>query len=141
MKYAYILLALVPVLMLNACVDQATADEKMAKGCVAAVNALLDDSKVIDVSETLSVTEDFQGEGLHRRITMTVVEKDGWLELENKYSCVFLEQWGPLRMSHGAILVQVDVNGDIYGKNNGSIVGDWDDFLAITRVVDAAMGQ
>lgn len=141
MKIHHMLLAIAPLFLLTGCVDQATADEKMAKGCVAAVNALLKDSKVIDVNKTTNVTEDFQGEGLHRRITMNVVEKDGWLEIENQYSCVFLEQWGFLRADHKAMLVQVDINGEIYGKNNGSIVGDWDDFLAITRVVDAAMGQ
>lgn len=141
MKTATLFSLFLAVLLLSGCIDQVTADEKMAKGCVAAVNALLKDSKVIDVSDTTNTTEDFQGEGLHRRITMKVVEKDGWLELENQYSCVFLEQWGFMRTTHGALLVQVKINDKVYGKNDGKIVGDWDDFLALTRVVDAAMAQ
>ncbi|MEM6780644.1 MAG: hypothetical protein AAF569_02150 [Pseudomonadota bacterium] len=137
-KFAFLSL---PIVLLGACVDQTTVDEKMAKGCVAGVNALLNDTQVIDVSGKTAVTEDFQGEGLHRRITMKVIEKDGWLELENEYSCVFLEQWGPFRADHKAMIMQVKINDDVYGKQDGKIVGDWDDFVALSRVVDAAMGQ
>lgn len=135
-------LFLLPVILLSACVDQATADEKMAKGCVAGINALLDGGKkVTDVTSKTATTEDFQGEGAHRRITLKVVEKDGWLELENTYSCVFLEQWGMFKADHKAMLVQLKVNDETYGKQDGKIVGDWDDFLALTRVVDSSMGQ
>lgn len=132
---------IIPVLFLSACVEQSVADEKMARGCSAGINSLLQGRQIINVKKTTPVTEDFQGEGLHRRITLDVLEKDGWMELDKQYSCVFLEEWGFFRSSHRALLMQVNIDGQIYGKNDGKIVGDWDDFLAISRTVDAAMAQ
>ena len=79
--------------------------------------------------------------GLHRRITLETIEKDGWLETEKEFSCLFMQQWGFFKSSHAALLVQIKIDDRLYGKKDGTILGSFDDFLKLTRVVDAAMGQ
>lgn len=135
------LLLILPLLMLTACVDQETADAKMVKGCEAGISALLEGDTLAGVKGHKAETKDFQGEGNHRFVTIDVIEKDGWMEFDKSYTCVFLEEWGAMRSSHKALLIQLKVNDRIYGKDNGVITGDWDDFLGLTRVVDKAMGQ
>ena len=129
-------------LSLTACVSQDQADIKMAKGCVAAVNALLkDDGKeIMEVKSKNYAQEEAEG-GLHRRVTIGAIEKEGWLELEKEYSCLFMQQWGMFKASHKALLVQVKIEDELYGKKDGVILGDFEDFLGITKVVDSAMGQ
>ena len=67
--------------------------------------------------------------------------KDGWVELDKSYTCLFMQQWGLMNSSHQALLVQVIIDEEIYGNKDGKIEGDFNDFLELTRVVDAAMGQ
>ena len=141
MRIFYILVLIFPLFILSGCIEQSVVDEKMARGCMAGVDALTKGREIIEVKKTTPTSENFQGEGLHRRVTIDVLEKDGWLEVDKQYSCVFLEEWGMFRSTHRALLMQIDIEGTIYGKNNGNIVGDWDDFLKLTRVVDAAMAQ
>lgn len=52
-----------------------------------------------------------------------------------------MQQWGAFKSTHEALLVQVKIDDEVYGKKDGVITGDFDDFLKLTRVVDAAMGQ
>ena len=126
-------------LSLTACVTQDQADVKMAKGCVAGINALLDNAKEIkEVKIQRYASEQAEG-GLHRRITIEGIEKDGWLELDKKYSCLFAQEWGLFKSSHTALLVQMQIDDEIYGKKNGVILGKLEDFLKLIDVVDTAM--
>jgi hypothetical protein len=137
-----IFFALILSLSLTACVTQDQADVKMAKGCVAAVNALIEDQgkEIMEVKTKRYAQEDAEG-GLHRRVTIEAIEKEGWLELDKQYSCLFMQQWGLFKSSHHALLVQVKIEDKLYGKKDGSIIGSFDDFMKLTRVVDSAMGQ
>ena len=130
------------LLLLTGCVSQDQADVKMAKGCAAAVNSLIeDDGKTInEIKSTNYSSEEAEG-GLHRRVTIDAIEKDGWLELDQTYSCLFMQEWGLFKSFHRALLVQVKVNDELYGKKDGTIIGSFDDFMKIIRVTDGAMGQ
>ena len=129
-------------LSLTACISQDQADTKMAKGCTAGINALIkDQGKEIMEIKTQNFSQEQAEGGLHRRVTIGAIEKEGWLELDKEYSCLFMQQWGFFKSSHSALLVQVKIEDDLYGKKDGTIMGDFDDFLELTRVVDAAMGQ
>lgn len=129
-------------LSLSACVNQDQVDVKMAKGCAAGVNALIKDTgrEISEIKTQRYANEQAEG-GLHRRVTIEGIEKDGWLELDKSYSCLFEQHWGFFKSSHQAILVQVKIEDELYGKKDGSILGSFDDFLKLTRVVDSAMGQ
>ena len=129
-------------LLLTGCVNQNQADVKMAKGCAAGVNSLLEESgKIISEIKVQRYADEQAEGGLHRRIILEGIEKDGWLELDKSYSCLFMQEWGLFKNSHHALLVQVKIEDQIYGKKDGTILGSFDDFLNLTRVVDAAMGQ
>lgn len=129
-------------LSLTACVDQNTADIKMAKGCRAGVDALLkkDGREISEVKAERYADEQTEG-GLHRRITIEAIEKDGWLELDKKYTCLFAQEWGLFKSSHHALLVQIEIDDQLYGKKDGVILGELQDFLDLTRTVGTAMGQ
>ena len=136
-KFLTILLA---CFFVSGCVTQDEMDVKMAKGCAAGVNALLEDEskEILEIKSKRYANEDTEG-GLHRRITIEAIEKDGWVELDKEYSCLFMQEWGMFKSSHRALLVQVEINDTLYGKKNGSIVGSFEDFLRLTKVIDSAM--
>ncbi len=131
-------------LSLTACVSQDQMDVKMSKGCAAGVNTLLDergnDKKIKEIKTTNYSNEQAEG-GLHRRVTFEAIEEDGWLELDKTYSCLFMQEWGIFKSSHKALLVQVKIDDQLYGKKDGTILGGFEDFLKLTRAVDDAMAQ
>ena len=127
-------------LFLTACVTQEQADVKMAKGCQAGVNSLLKDQgkELSEIKVQRYADEQAEG-GLHRRITLEGTEKDGWLELDKRYSCLFAEEWGFFKSSHTALLVQITVDDVLYGKKDGVIQGSLEDFMKLSNSVAAAM--
>lgn len=135
-----IALIAISTLALTACVTQQQADEKMAKGCEAGVTALINPKEIKEVKTKNYSDEVVEGEP-HRRVTLGVVEKDGWVELDKEYSCLFAQDWGVFKSSHKALLVQTKIDDSIYGKVDGQITGSIDDFVKLTETVDAAMGQ
>ncbi len=139
-KITLTILCAFATLGLSGCVTQDQADVKMVKGCAAGVNSLITPREIQEIKVQRYANEQAEG-GLHRRITLEAIEKDGWVELDKEYSCLFMQNWGMLRSSHEALLVQVKFDDEIVGKKDGVLTGDFDDFLALTRVVDGAMGQ
>lgn len=140
MKRFTVLSVLSCAFLLTGCVTQEQADAKMAKGCEAGVNALISPRTIQEIKVRRYTDEQAEG-GLHRRITLEAVEKDGWLELDREYSCLFMEEWSLFKSGHKALLIQVNADGEVYGKKDGRIIGDLDDFLALTDAVETAMGQ
>lgn len=139
MRFLTIILASI---LLSGCITQDQADVKMAKGCAAGINALLaDDGKEIsEIKVKRYASEQAEG-GLHRRITFEAIEKDGWLELDKEYSCLFMQEWGLFKRSQRAMLVQIKIDDNLYGKKDGTILGSFEDFLKLAKVVDGAMAQ
>lgn len=136
-----ILLSFAAILMLGGCVSQTQADEKMAKGCEAGIKSLLGSATIKEVKSINYSTEE-NIEGPHRRVSLETVTKDGWLETDKTYSCLFGQQWGLFKSKHLALLVQIKFpDGRIVGKKDGTLVGEIADFLNLTKTVDIAMGQ
>lgn len=125
---------------LTACVNQETADEKMSKGCKAGVVKILTEKnrqihniKSIDVSNTKT------NDGEYRQVTISALEKNGWLELDREYTCAFAEDWGVFKTSHNATLMHVEVHGEIYGKKDGGVLNGLEKFISLTNTVTDAM--
>lgn len=140
MRWIFILIL---PLLLSACISQNQADVKMVKGCETGINALLNDTgkEIQEIKTTRYADEDFTG-GLHRRITFEAVEKDGWLETDKEYSCLFAQEWGILKSSHHALLAQIKMDDTIIGKDrDGKLQGEFQEFLTLTQSVDKAMSQ
>ena len=127
------------LLLLSGCVSQDQADAKLARGCEAGIQALIRPVMIKEVkSKNFSFEEN--AEGQHRAVKIDTITKDGWLELEKSYICVFAQQWGLFKSSHGAILMQIRMpDGKIIGKKDNKIVGNMDQFLKLTETVQASM--
>jgi hypothetical protein len=129
-------------LLLVGCVTQDQADVKMANGCIAGVNALISSNgKKIDTIKAQRYANETSSDGAFRRVTIEAVEKDGWLELDKQYSCLFEQQWGPFKMSHSALLMQVSIDDEIIGKKDSKILGSIEDFSKLSAAVADALRQ
>lgn len=131
---------LASLLILPACVSQVEADQKMTKGCEAAVGAMISPKQILEVKSTRISDEHMDGT-VFRRIDMTALEKDGWIEVDKEYSCVFAQQWGIFRISHVALLEQLYYGNEFLGKKGGKITGSMNDFMKLVKSADTAMGQ
>lgn len=127
-------------LILSGCISREQADEKMAKGCVAGISYLVQPRQVLEVKDLEFSKETADGVGF-RKTSITVLEKDGWAELDKQYSCVFQEDWSFMKMAHKAMLTRINIDGQIYGRKDGEITGSFDDFLNLTNVVEGAMSE
>ena len=133
-------LILSSILILPGCVSQVDADQKMTKGCESAVGAMIAPKKILEVKSTRIADEHMYGT-VFRRINMTALEKDGWIEVDKEYSCVFSQQWGIFRTSHLALLEQIYYGNEFIGKKGEEIIGSMDQFMKLTKSADTAMGQ
>lgn len=140
MKKFVVILSVVSTLALAGCVTQQQADAKMGEGCKAAVNAMIEPKKLLDTKAVNYADEQTEG-SLYRRVTLTAIEKDGWVEVQKDYKCLFAQQWGLLKSSHTALLEQLSVGDQFYGKKDGKIIGSMEDFMKLTGKADTAMGQ
>lgn len=128
------------VLSISACVTEEQVDAKLSEGCAAAIKVLVEPREILE-TKSVNYSDEILVEGIHRRVTMRLLEQDGWAEMEKEYSCLFNEQWGIMKSSHMGTLVQVKLDDQIIGKENGQIKGDVQDFVRLTEVVNSAMGQ
>lgn len=127
-------------LALAGCVSQDQADAKMAKGCAAGISTLIAPKEIKEV-KSQNFSNEENAEGLHRRVTLDILQKDGWVEMDKSYSCLFAQEWGFFKMGHRALVVQIKIDDTVYGKKDGEILGGFQDFLKLTEVMDAAMAQ
>jgi len=125
---------------LTGCLSQDQVDVKMLKGCEAGINSLISPSEIGEIKTKNYSNEDVNN-NLHRRITIEAIEKDGWLELDKTYSCLFMQEWGIFSSSHKALLVQTTIDDETIGNIDGHVIGGFEEFLKLTDVVDKAMGQ
>lgn len=141
MKKFVVVLAGVSALTLSGCVTQQQADEKMFKGCEAAISAMIAPASFKDVKTRTGADEKMLS-STFRRIKITYTEQGDFAESEKEGSCLFSQDWGMFKSSHAAMLEQVKYNDTMLGKNaEGKIEGSMDDFLKLNEKVDAAMAQ
>lgn len=140
MKKSIALLAGLSALTLSACVSQQQADEKMFKGCEAAVGAMIAPTTIKAVQSKAGSDEKTMG-SIYRRIKITYIEEGDFAEMPKEGSCLFSQQWGMFKSTHAALLEQVVYNDQLIGKKDGVIEGDMNAFLKLNEHVDTAMGQ
>lgn len=133
-------LSMISALALAGCVSQEQADAKMGKGCQSAVEAMIAPKTLTTVKSVRFANDQTEG-SLYRHVTVQAVEKDGWLELDKEYECLFAQEWGFLKGSHTALLERVKFGDTVIGKVDGKIVGSLDDFMKLTTSAETAMGQ
>lgn len=127
------------LMLMTGCVDRATADAKLAKGCAAGVKALMKDDLELKSVNSFDATESPEGPDM-RFITIHTTTADGWLDMDRDYSCIFEESFGFLNSSYTASIYQLRVSDDeIYGKSGREIMGDAQDFIKLTDAIRKAM--
>jgi len=140
MKRLSAVLLLTTSLALTGCVTQQQADAKMGKGCQSAAAAMIAPKTITNVKSTTYADEDTEG-SIYRRVVVTATEKDGWVEVDKQYSCLFSQDWGLFKMSHTALLEQLTYDGNMIGKKDGKIQGSMDDYMKLTGAAETAMTQ
>ena len=141
MKNIIVLCTVFLGLSLTACVSTEQADAKLQRGCQAGLVNLIEPREIIE-TKSVNFSNELQSDGMYRRVTFDILEQDGWAEMDKTYSCLFIEQWGPFKSSYDAVLVQVNLGEDgIVGNDGGKLIGELEDFMKLTEVVDAAMGN
>ena len=135
-KYMFLLMTLS---LLSACGDaRGEKDKKLAMGCQAGLKALLSQDKYdrqIDVVSGKSFSNETDG----RRVTLKVTTKNkqyGYPKDES-FNCLFAETSNVL--GYKAEVQQINIGDDTFGKKDGQILGDMNDFLELTGAVEAGM--
>lgn len=129
------------VLILTGCVDRATADARLAKGCEAGINAVLTDGLKVGKVVSVNFSDSPDGVGL-RQVNMKAVETDGWAETEKEYVCIFEENMGFMNSKHVAALYQLRLDESrVYGKAGEKVTGSVQDFVKLNEAISAAMGD
>ncbi len=140
MKKVFALSTLVSILALTGCVNQEQADAKMGAGCAAVLAAQLGQDQVKDV-KTAGAETQVTVNGDFRKVNITYVPVGAFDETPQPAYCLFSEQWGTMKSSHTALLEQLFVNDEIYGKKDGVVQGALEDFLKLTDAAGRGMGQ
>ncbi len=133
-------LALFCLLTLSACVSREQADDKLARGCAAGVQALLPENMTIKEIKDKEFADSPEGPNM-RYVKLKAVTLDGWLETEQEYQCIFEESFGFMKASYTASVYQVRTGDTVYGKSGNEILGNAQDFLKLTDAIRKAMYQ
>lgn len=141
MKKSSVFIVLSALALLTGCVSRQQADERLARGCAAGVEAFLADTyKIKEIKDKIFSKSEEEGNGF-RDVTLKYVESDGWADVDKEARCTFAEEFGLFGMTHTANIYQVSVNGQVYGKKGGEIIGGYDEILKLTEKVDRAMND
>lgn len=131
--------SLICVFALTGCVSREQADERLARGCAAAVEMFVDPGfKVKSIKRNVFKNASEFGRG-YRKVEIYAVESDDWMDIDKTYSCVFAEEMGLLGMSHRASIYQVKVNDNTYGREGDKILGDLQTHMKLNETVERAM--
>lgn len=111
--------------LLTACVSRTQADQKLAQECKTNLNiALPEDRKLNDIAKTEFSNFADQSGSNKRQVKLITLEKDGFLDIEKAYECVFEENFAAFNMNHTAELYQMRIDDIIADKNTVNVVGD-----------------
>ncbi|MCB1720398.1 MAG: hypothetical protein KDI11_01415 [Alphaproteobacteria bacterium] len=126
-------------LLLTGCIDRETADVRLVNGCKAGIEAFLYEGDRIEkiVSKTLR-TPTGLGNG-YREVMLNATITDGFHPHDEDYTCIFMEEFGPFKMSYRASIYNIDLNGRIIGQKGYEIQGDLKEMQKLTGAVDAAL--
>lgn len=138
-KNIFLTLGIFSLIFLTSCVDRDQADAKLKIGCAAAIELFLEEGYSIKEIKDANYSKPANNLDGDRKVTLTVLESDGWYETDKTYSCTFAEDFGMFNATHKANIYQVNMNDQVYGKKDGKIVGGFDAWLKITNTVDKAM--
>lgn len=135
-KYVFFLIT---VSVLSGCGDNREAkDRKLALGCQAGLKALFAQEKY-DRQIDKVTSKKFSNEAEGRRVVLQASTKNkqyGYPKNES-FNCLFAETSNML--GYKAEVQQINIDEDVFGKKDGQILGDMNDFLKLTGAVEEGM--
>ncbi len=138
MKKLSLILAALALVSLTGCIDRTQADAKLARGCEAGVNTMLEKGDRIGKVVKTEFTPATEGPGM-RHVTLTATIKDDWSEEEQTYECVFEEDFGFMNTNYAASIYQIKAGDKTVGKSGNEIMGDAEDFIKLNDAIRQAM--
>lgn len=135
-----VLLSFLTLLTVTGCSSREEADRKLAKGCEAGARSLMEgeryDRQIAKVKKT-TFGGDAQGRSVRLEVT-TKTKADG-RESDDVVFCVFQEEYNAGFIGWSAMLDRLTIGEDVYGRENGAIKGDLQDFLKLNDTVSDGM--
>lgn len=125
-------------LLLSGCVSREQADAKLAKACEAGIRATLPDYQTFEEVLEVKASDSSIGPNM-RQIRIKGKLEDGWLGIEENFTCVFDESFGFLGSSHTAAIYQLRLPGKVIGQAGPDITGSAQDFIKLTDAVSEAL--
>jgi len=126
---------------LTGCINRQQADTRLERGCTAAAEVFMEEYfSVKSVKDrAFSFSREFGKE--YRDVKLTIVETDGWVDLDKNVECVFAEDMGAFGMSHSASLYQLKIDDETFGVEKGKLLGDMDTHMKLTAAVESAIAE
>lgn len=141
MKKHPVLMLAATALLLGGCVDRETADKKLISACSAGVSAFLPEGRTISGTKGEFKSNDEKLGAGYRRVAVKYMISDGFAEEEKEYSCIFMENFGPLQMSYSASIYQLKMDDKTIGQEGYSIVGSMEDMAKLTEAVEKVLNK
>ncbi len=135
-----LILGLAALLLVTGCSSREEVDKKLAKGCEAGARALLEQAgydRSLDKVKKPSFSTDENG----RSVMMQAVTKNkayGYMT-DEVLVCVFSEEYSMGFITWSAMLEKLTIGDDVYGRHEGHLQGDMQDYLRINDTVTNAM--
>lgn len=135
-----IVLCTTALILLTGCGGKEQAETKLAKGCEAAIKAMLNKPdftrQITSVkSKSFGMSDGFRLVTIH---TVTHPKEEG-MDADESFDCKFQETQSFNYLKWSAELVQLKIDDVIYGSEGGEIYGSVEDQMALTNAVEEAM--
>lgn len=135
-----LIIALTVALLVSGCSSREEADTKLGKGCEAGVKALLGEQRYDRQLDKVK-KKTFEVDDLGRKIIIEAVtkNKEYGYETDEVFTCVFSETYSFGFIAWNANLESITIGEEIFGRENGQIKGDLDQFMRVTDAIADAI--
>ncbi len=139
MKTITLSLLALSTIALTGCIDRAAADERLLKGCKAAILAFSDEGERVEEVTSQTIRDHAKlGKGF-RELALDVTITDGFHPRDESHSCIFQEEFSFGNTTHRASIYQLNFHGRIIGQKDYEIQGSLEEMTKLTGAVDDAM--
>jgi hypothetical protein len=136
-----LLLGLAALLLLPSCSSRGEADQKMARGCEAGINALFK-KKEPGTKISKIVKTSFASEKYDRIVTLETLTQAGENGDDNPetFTCRFNENYSVGFIGWNAEIQKISFREKVFGKDaSGNLQGGLSEYLELVRAINKAM--
>lgn len=138
MKMLSCLILCLCLFIMTGCVSREQADAKLTRACEAGIKATLPEHQTFEEILDSQARDSSIGSNM-RQIKIKGKLEDGWLGIEENFTCIFEESFGLLGNSHTAAIYQLRLPGKAIGQAGSDITGSAQEFIRLTDAVSEAL--